>query len=143
MTLPCTLYHCTTVEALESILSEGLLPSKSQSSLRAVFLSDCRHLASGYAGQQPDVEHVLLAVELAALDPALFGPDNCELQDWLDDQGDEHAELTGVNHWSEASWQQSLEWCNQVAYAGVIPVSAISVVESLDPVHTLSPVMGM
>ncbi len=52
MTPPIALYHCTTVEALESILSEGLLSSQSQSSLLAVFLSDCPHLASGYAGQR-------------------------------------------------------------------------------------------
>lgn len=143
MTLPCTLYHCTTVEALKSILSEGLLPSQSQSTLPAVFLSDCPHLASGYAGQRPDVHHVLLAIEFAGLDPEQLGPDNCELQNWLDDQGDEHARLTGVTHWSEASWQQSLEWCNQVAYAGRIPPSAISVVKDREPVHALSPDMGM
>lgn len=143
MTRPAVLYHCTTVEALESIFSDGLLPRQSQSSLPAVFLSDCPHLASGYAGQRPDVEHVLLAIEFAGLDPALLGPDNYELQDWLDGQDDEHADLTGVTHWSEASWQQSLEWCNQVAYAGVIAASAISVVEGQEPVQMLSPGMGM
>lgn len=143
MTPPIALYHCTTVEALESILSDGLLPGQSQSSLPAVFLSDCPHLASGYAGQRPDAEHVLLVIEFAGLDPSLLGPDNYELQDWLDNQDDEHADLTGVTHWCEASWQQSLEWCNQVAYAGVIPASAISVVKDQEPVQVRSQGMGM
>lgn len=124
--LPSTLYHCTTKDSLKAILAEGLLPSHSKSSLPAIFLSDCSHLAMGYAGQRPDFEHVLLAINSEALDLALLGPDNCELQDWLDDQADEHT----ITHWSEASCEQSLEWCHQVAYAGVIAASAISVVES-------------
>lgn len=130
MATPVTLYHCTTRHSLEAILAEGLTPAKSQSSLQAVFLSDCQFLASGYADQRPDLEHVLLAIDFAALDPELLGPDNRELQDWLEGQDEEDADLTGVTHWSEASWQQSLDWCNQVAYAGVIPPPAIRVVEA-------------
>lgn len=143
MTTPNTLYHCAPRSYLNSILVEGLSPEKSQSSLRAVFLSDCQGLASGYAGQRPELEHVLLAIEFTALDPELLGADNCELQDWLDDQDDDDSELDGVTHWSEASWQQSLKWCNQVAYYGVVPPAAIRVIEDHAPVQIQCQSMGV
>lgn len=143
MGIPAVVYHCTAKDSLKAIFAEGLKAEKSQSSLQAVFLSDCPFLANGYAQQRPDIEHVLLTIDFAALDTELLGPDNYELQGWLDGQDEEHAELTGVTRWNEASWQQSLEWCNQVAYSGVIPPSAIRIAEEKAPVQEPSYGMGM
>jgi hypothetical protein len=119
------LYHCTQKKNLPTIMASGLSAEKSESSLKAVFLSDCPFLTEGYSQQRPESEHVVLTIDLAALDPSLLGPDNYELQDWLEGDGGEQAVLVGVTHWSEATWEQSLEWCNQVAYSGVIAPSAI------------------
>lgn len=128
------LYHCTPKKNLAKILACGLGAEKSESSLKAVFLSDCPFLAEGYSQQRPESEHIVLTVDLAALDLSLLGPDNYELQDWLEGDGGEQAALVGVTHWSEASWEQSLAWCNQVAYSGDIPPSAIRVFKDNQPV---------
>lgn len=125
------LFHCTPVSRLAGIQSEGLLPQCSESSLKAVFLSDCQFLAEGYAGQRPGEEHVVLAVELTALDVEQLGPDNYELQDWLDEHPGGEADHPGLTRWDDATWAQSLQLCNQVAYWGRVPPAALSVHKTL------------
>jgi len=126
-----TLYHVTTLAALPAILEGGLDPARSQSSLDAVFLSGGVFTAASYACMR-DGPHVMLSVDLSALDAALLGPDNYELPDLLEQIDPEALEELGYYEgvgWSEVSWKHSLAIADQVAYRGIIPPSALSIID--------------
>ncbi|WP_455233297.1 hypothetical protein [Geopseudomonas aromaticivorans] len=128
-----TLYHMTARDNLESILSNGLDPSFTQSSQTAIYLTDGRFTACNYTHMRPDREHVLLAIDVAELDRRLLEPDDYELRDVLEMMGEEDRQAMGMFSWKDASWQQSLALCSQVAYAGVIAPQAIQVVGAYHP----------
>ena len=117
---PQYLYHGTWKSNLPEIKAHGLEPSRSKSSLQAIFLAGDAYTADNYQYQQDhgSGEWRVLKIDLSQLDPSLLGPDNYELPDMLAQNGD-------PRDWDECSWQDSLEICCQVAYYGVIPSSAI------------------
>jgi len=125
------LYHVTTLASFRSILEEGLDPARSQSSLKAVFLSGGEFTAASYACMR-DGPHVMLSVDVTSLDPDLLGPDNYELPDLLEQMDPEALEELGYYEgvgWSEVSWEHSLAIADQVAYRGIIPPSALSIID--------------
>lgn len=131
--LPRFLYHGTPAQNLPSILREGLSPSRATSSQEAVYLAGSRGTAANYAGMYRDDEFAMLRVDTSVLDPALLGPDDYELQDLLDDnersEGENYPDLAGIDRWNHVSWQDSLRHADQVVYRGVIPPSALTLLE--------------
>lgn len=139
---PKYLYHGTWGHLVPRILKTGLDPYESKSSLDAVFLTDDPSVANGYAFHNYDdfeaeapqnQEWVVLRIDFSALNPAMLGPDNYELEDKLADMArdEEDDPCTGMR-WHQVSWQDSLRLCNQVTYTGGISPSAISIVEKVD-----------
>jgi hypothetical protein len=126
------LYHVTTQKNLRSILVEGLDPLKSKSSLKAVFLSNDKYTALNYASMHAVEPYALLEIRLSDLDQSELGPDNYELKDWLDSKDKEELDALGVYSWNEATWEQSLEWCCQVAYHAPIDPKAITVLRKYE-----------
>ena len=118
---PTKLYHGTRTEDVAQIMIDGLRPDRSQSSLNAVFLADSHGVADNYRFMHDVDDWTVLEIDMSQLDPAELGPDNYELVDALAHLGDER-------DWRDCSWQESLEICNQVAYHGIIPPSAICAV---------------
>lgn len=124
------LYHGTKAKYVPEILRGGLSAAKSKSSLQAVFLTDDVGMARNYTlmdmekGDKP----VVLRIDVSKLDKDKLGPDNYELQQFLDgEMGDVPEELEGMS-WDDLSWEESLQYVNQAAYHGDIPPEAIHVV---------------
>lgn len=123
------LYHVTLQKNLKNILVDGLDPQKSKSSLKAIFLSNDKFTALNYAPMHSVESYVLLEVSVGDLEQSELGPDNYELQDWLDNLDDDRLSELGVSNWDECSWEQSLEWCCQVAYHAPISPESIRVLK--------------
>lgn len=128
-------YHLTSAKALPSILEHGLKPEYSESSLEAVFLSNCPDTAENYSAMR-EGDCVLLEINITANKYDL-GPDNYELRDFLADMDKEelksHKLYEGVT-WIDCSWRQSLKICNQVACYTTIEPKYIKVVKHIpDP----------
>lgn len=123
------LYHVTLQKNLKNILVDGLDPQKSKSSLKAIFLSNDKFTALNYAPMHSVEPYVLLEVSVGDLEQSELGPDNYELQDWLDNLDDDRLSELGVSNWDECSWEQSLEWCCQVAYHAPISPESIRVLK--------------
>ncbi len=120
------LYHVTPTKNLKSIKRDGLKASCSKSSLEGIFFSNDLDTALGYCLMRPEEKHSVVLVHLADLDKKLLTPDNYELQDWLDDLGDdEREELGWPEKSSDLTWEQSLDFCGQVAYCGDVPAKSI------------------
>lgn len=117
---PVILYHGTYRSNIEAIKREGLDPSKSQSSLDAVFLAIDEHTARQYDHHHAGIrdEWVILGINTVNLDLDLMGPDNYELPEMLHHNDDDR-------EWDEVSWDDSLNICGQCAYHGVIPPTSI------------------
>lgn len=124
---PTVLYHGTLRSKLPSIYEHGLDPKFTKSSLDAVFLAasfgDAENYCGMYDQESNQDEHIVLEIDFTALDQTLLGPDNYELAEYLDGL-EEDDELYGTR-WSDCTWEQSLRWCGQVAYHGVVPATAI------------------
>ena len=127
------LYHGTKAKYVPEILRSGLLAAKSKSSLEAVFLTDDIGMARNYTlmdmekGDKP----VVLVIDVSKLAQDKLGPDNYELQQFLDgEMGDVPEELEGMS-WNDLSWKESLQYVNQAAYHGDIPPEALSVARRL------------
>lgn len=123
------LYHGTYYDNVPNILANGLDPSRSESSLDAVFLTDDVRTAENYHSMKswmggPNQKWTVLKIDVSKLDKNLLGPDNYELTEMLRhlDEEDPCYEL----EWSDCSWEDSLRICNQCSYHGVIPPEAIS-----------------
>lgn len=119
------LYHLTPKSKLANILKEGLDPKYSKSSLKAIFLTDDLFTAFNYASMKDERKFVVLAVDVKNLNPKELGPDNYELQDWLESKSNN----TDHENWNEVDWEFSLEKVNQVAYYGIIDPSLLEVIE--------------
>lgn len=127
------LFHLTTAHSLSEILLYGLLPERSQSSLKAVFLTDCRLVAENYASMK-DETCALLSID--AVEQFRLGPDNYELQDALHEMDPKELEDRGLyegSGWQDCTWQQSLSICNQVACYSRIPPEYIAVLDLVTP----------
>lgn len=125
------LFHCALRACLPDILREGLDPERSQSSLKAVFVADDEFTAANYACMR-EGDAVMLSIDATALDPCLLGPDNYELPDMLESLDQKFLKSMGYSSsttWDQVSGMDSLRICNQAAYRGVIPPSAITVIE--------------
>lgn len=130
------LYHLAKVESVESILEHGLDPGFSQSSLPAIFLAASPDIAENYRHMKDEGEFVILAVDMALIPLACLSPDNYELADLLREMDARTLEAVGLwegAEWSDATWQQSLEICGQVACETVIPPPSISIHRHLSP----------
>lgn len=114
------IYHLTTQSVLNQILKEGLCPTYSKSSLKAIFLTDDLYTAQNYEGMKDD-KCVVLQLSIDDLDPNLCGPDNYELQNWLENNSSD------FNFWNQADWKYSLLKVNQFAYYGKIPASVLKI----------------
>jgi len=128
---PKEFFHLTCRSKLASVLRHGLDPAYSASSLKAVFLSGHRFTAANYAGMHSE-DVILLRVDASRLDPACLGPDNYELRDYLESLDGDHEDFG--RRWNEFSWQESLALCDQVAYWGIIPPEALTVLPEILPV---------
>lgn len=121
-----SLYHCTPKKNVQSILSKGLSPSFSKSSLKAVFLAGSIDVAERYALMHRDHEEfVTFEVNVKSLSKKDLGPDNYELKDYLESMDSE-------DHWSELSWEESLKTVSQVAYYGVIDSRDLRIVSEIN-----------
>ena len=125
-------YHLTTAKALPAILEHGLDPEKSESSLEAIFLSNTQNIAEDYEAMRNE-PCVLLEVNINP-DEYELGPDNYELHDFLnsmsEEELEEHGLYEGVN-WDDCSWEQSLQFCNQVACYDIISPPNIKIIKRL------------
>lgn len=119
--LPQHLYHTTVASRLASIQQQGLVNSK-----RAIYLAlhegDAEAYASYAQHEHGENSFVLFEVDLSKLDRSLLGPDDVDLVDLLDQQGD-------ARDYSEVSWEESLEISGQCTYDGVIPYSALRIIK--------------
>lgn len=124
-------WHCTPTRLLDSILREGLRPEMSNSSLRAVFLSGHESTALNYACMK-DEPCSLLEIDLPEEALSKLAPDNYELPDLIESLSQKDLGALGFSHapkWSELTWAQSLEVCDQVACHATIPSECIRVSE--------------
>lgn len=113
------LYHVSPAEKLDSIMSSGLDPARSESSLKAVFLASDPHTASEYLLMHNVDDGVLFEIDQSKLSASKLGPDNYELQDYLDERDKDE-------YWRDFTWQQSLRLVHQVAYYGKISPKAFT-----------------
>lgn len=113
--VPSTLWHCTSARRLVSIQRHGLRTGPKGWS----YLSNCRDTAANYENAF-DEPTVLLAIDGAALDRSLLGPDDDDVADILNQNRDDR-------RWNDLSWNESLDLCSQCTYSGHIPPSAIRV----------------
>lgn len=127
--LPDYLYHVTPEENLKDIKENGLQAKKSESSSEGVYLSDDEFTAANYASMRPDVDHVLLKIDTSYLDKEKLGPDDYELEDFLERND---WEVGGKYYDSvyDLTWNQSLKYVNQLVYYDDVPVEAIEVVNT-------------
>jgi hypothetical protein len=113
-------YHITRRRSLESILEHGLDPERSAKGM--VYLSpDLGHVrayAGSHFGEGGASSSVILEVDAAMLDGDLLGPDDDDLQDMLDDEGD-------GRDWRDVPWDESVRMTGQCTYRGVIPPRAL------------------
>lgn len=134
MQTPAYLYHATPKDRLDGILAHGLDPAHSKSSLPAVFLASDYDVASNYILMHCDryEDGAVLQIDVSHLDLTSFGPDNVELIDVLRDMDAEDLADFGLWEgvtWNQVDWQMSLVLCGQAAYHGMVPPTAITVVE--------------
>jgi hypothetical protein len=110
-------YHITRRRNLRSILEHGLDPEKSEKGM--VYLSpDLGHVRA-YAGSHFGGDaSVVLEVDAAMLDAGLLGPDDDDLQDMLEQEGD-------GRDWRDVPWDESVRMTGQCAYRGRIPPQAL------------------
>lgn len=134
--VPRLLYHGTNLERALFIIEHGLDPIQSNSDQDAVYFTDRELAAEDYARRASlDENHqdlVIFCVRLDDLDYGLLGPDESELQEAIDIMGDESILERGGFHWSEASWIESLQICEQVAYHGHISAGLLEIIEGED-----------
>lgn len=116
------LYHCAPESQLANILKEGLCPSYSKSSLKAIFITDDFFTAQNYSNMKNE-KCIVLQFCLGDLDINLCGPDNYELQQWIENNRSE------FKNWQEADAFYSLEKVNQFAYYGKINPSALQIIK--------------
>lgn len=114
------LYHVTPLSNLESIRQHGLQPSNAKVSTQAVYLASDEDHALGYIDHHGvgDNGAVLLAIRWSDLDPSLFGADDHDFPDMLDEP----------DEWIQYSWVDSLNMSGQCLYQGIIPPSVIEVI---------------
>lgn len=131
--LPPVLYHGTDLSNVETIMQHGLSPDKDLAPVErgpgdgCVYLTDDLELAHEYAygEHHSNREHsgaAVFAVNTSHLDPGLFRADKVELGYRID--GDDYGDMP-YDDPARYTWQESLELCLQVGYAGTIPPSAI------------------
>lgn len=135
--LPLTLYHGTTDLRLEYFKGHGL---ERQRRGVGVYLTDKIDIAQDYAEyaalidtdtfKEDTIRPVVLSINTAHLNPALLRPDDYEFE--AEKQNGNHL-LKNYERWEDVPWQISLSAYNQVAYAGFIPWSAITVQSISEP----------
>jgi hypothetical protein len=114
--LPKKLYHLTIWKNIESIKKNGLIPSKSKSSLVGIFLSDDLFTSENYASMYRDEhEFVILTIDGSKLNPNKIVADNYEFPDLVSQMDDDEASKYDLD-----SWQDSLKVSNQIAYIDII-----------------------
>lgn len=121
------LFHLTRLETYAKIKRNGLQPSFSQAPTeypRAVYLADSLEHACGFARTMHKARqgegYVLLTLPVSALDPALLGADDRDLEKVLADRG-------GRRAWTEVDWRESLKICGQCTYRGWIKAEHLTV----------------
>jgi len=121
------LYHTTGEKNLPSIRLYGLKPTAGWSSVDAihsggrwVYLAADALQSKAYGVYFKGQSAVLLEIDLSRLDKSLLGPDDMDLPDLLDQNGDERS-------WNELDWRESLKISGQATYDGTIPWKAIKV----------------
>lgn len=132
--LPEYLYHLTSSEKYENIKQEGLHPHYSIQSKRekGIYLAGDVYVAENYFGfYDSGTEVVLLKVLTKGLIPEKFGPDDYELQDFLNDGGwgNSDRKIKLYHNCHDVPWELSLKWVNQVQYHDTIPQQNIEVIK--------------
>lgn len=131
--LPEYLYHLTSAKNWENIKQAGLSTEYSKSGNRSgIYLSDDKSVAENYAGFYDDGDElVLLKISTNGLKKDKFGPDDYELQDFLNDGGwgDKDKQIEQYKKWSDVPWELSLKWVNQVQYYDAIPPQNIEAID--------------
>ena len=125
--LPEYLYHLTSSKKYETIKTEGLDPKYSIQSKGeyGIYLSDDQSVSANYSGFYENEELVLLKISTKGLNINYFGPDDYELQDYLNSirKGRKY------DHWYDVPWYLSLRWCSEIQYHSVIPPENIEVID--------------
>lgn len=132
--LPEYMYHLTSSEKYENIKKIGLIPkfSKQSKGEKGIYLTDDESVADNYANfYENGDELVLLKILTKGLNLNMFGPDDYELQDFLNDGGwgNKDKEINKFNNWKDVPWQLSLKWVNQVQYHDVITPENIEIID--------------
>lgn len=140
--IPAVLYHGTSRQRFgDFIASEGLRP---QIRAPGVYLTGSLRHAVGYADYAVDLDGdtgddpnspVILVIDVSMLDESLLGPDDHELADLI---AAGVPAVTGHTDWRTVSWRQSLDACEQVAYAGRIAPAAITVARSYEEAEAIT-----
>jgi hypothetical protein len=113
------LYHVTQSDRITHIIKDGgLLPERSESNLKAVYLSGEPSLGYSFMGRNGP--SLVLSVPLSKLDQSKLGPDDYELRDYL-------ADRRSTREWHDHTWRESLRKTDQVAYHAAIPTDALTV----------------
>jgi len=145
MAIPKFLFHGTSRKNIPFIAKKGLTPESSESKQKAVYLAGSIGTAKNYAFMKNEVEDfVVLVVDTTKLENN-FGPDDYELQNYLDDPWSKPGkDIKEYTHWSEVPAFVSLKYVDQLVYYGTIPPNAISSVNgnsvnefSLDEVNAI------
>ncbi len=156
--MPRFLYHGTAEGAVERILAHGITPRRGDRLStwgKVPSASDRVYLAEGYApyyafaAAEDGERHALVEVCTAKLDERLLRPDEDFIAQALKRQNPECRDLSWaeLNHlvltmggW-DGCWRESLQALGTCAYAGAIPVAAITRIALYNP--TDNPQMAM
>ncbi len=143
------LYHGTSEPAARRILAEGIKPRgnrkgnwKIRSSRERVYLTDCYAAAFAQHAARGGKGWALVEVDISRLDTTLLLPD----EDFLEQVGRRFDRVPGemeertAHYRKEAGcfcseWKECLRSLGTVAYAGVVPLAAISRVAIFTPTN--------
>lgn len=126
--MPKIFYQITPDKNIPDIIENGLQIkySKQHKRREGIYLTDDEFTALNYENMY-DEPCTLLEIDSSYLDPKHFGPDDYELQDFLDQ--DPKLRKKYGDDWRWIHWENSLKICNQVMYHDDIPKEAIKIVK--------------
>ena len=123
--MPKYFYHLTPTMNMNDIMKNGLKPNSKNKPW--IYLTDDIYTAENYGNMYANlygdgVKVTLLKINSTGLNDKKLGPDDDDLQDILQQNGDDR-------YWSDVDWKESLKILSQVTYEGIILPRFIEIID--------------